>query len=113
GRLLADLTERLPHELVLFVEQGEEVFTLARGPERGAGARGLAMLRRLADSPGRARVVLALRTEFQGRLLGQLQQDPEDLAWLRSYLLEPLDEKALVDAVLAPTAGERPPEATE
>jgi WD40 repeat protein len=104
GRLLAELAERLPHEVVLLLEQGEELFTLTEGLERGAGPRAVAMLRRLADTPGRARVVLSLRTDYQGRLLGLLQQGPEDLAWLRSHRLEPLDEQALLNAVQAPTS---------
>jgi WD40 repeat protein len=113
GRLLADLAERLPHELVVFIEQGEELFTLTGGSDGATRVRGLEILRRVADVPGRARVVLSLRTEYQGRLLSQLQQGPEDLAWLRSYLLEPLSEKALVQAVLGPTAGQPMPGAAE
>ncbi len=114
GRLLAELAERLPHELVVFVEQGEELFTLTGGGTDGATrVRGLEILRRVADVPGRARVVLSLRTEYHGRLLSQLLQGPADLAWLRSYLLEPLGEKALVEAVLGPTAPEASPLAAE
>src|SRR5262249_42581572 len=106
GRLLAELAERLPYELVLFIEQGEEMFTLAPGgPEGVTRVRGVAMLRQLAEVPGRARVVLSLRTEYHGRLLSQLSQNPsEGLEWLRAYLLQPLAEKDLLDAVLAPTS---------
>jgi WD40 repeat protein len=114
GTLLAELAEHLPHELVVLVEQGDEVFTLAGRSQEGATPiRELKMLRRLAETPGRARVVLSLRTEYQGRLLNQLQQGAEDITWLRSYLLEPLGEKALVQAILGPTSVETPPAATE
>ncbi|MCI0464721.1 MAG: hypothetical protein L0Z62_47970 [Gemmataceae bacterium] len=114
ARIVAAISERLPHDLVLVIEQGEELFTLRRY-EGGAPARrrGLAMLRHLAQEATGARVVLSLRTEYQGRLLTHLLQGAEAAPWLRTYLLEPLREEDLIEAVLLPTATEPLPGTTQ
>ena len=64
-------------------------------------------------TPGRARLVMSLRTEYHGRVLGQLRQDSPDLRWLRDYLLHPLDSDALLEAMLRPIATEAPPGCAE
>jgi WD40 repeat protein len=110
ARLLAALAERLPHELIVVIEQGEEIFTLTRKPDyTDRESKALAILRGLIEVPARACVVLSLRGEYVGRLLEALPQH----AAVRSYLLRELDKDALLDAVLLPTASEPVPGAAE
>src|SRR5262249_5963770 len=58
GRLLAALSSRLPHGLVLVIDQGEEVITLAR-TEKDATNRRLALetLRRAVAVPGDFKII--------------------------------------------------------
>src|SRR5262249_36769336 len=70
ARLLAALTERLPHELIVMIEQGEELFTLAGLPgDTRPAARSLALLHGVARTPANARVIVSLQTEYHGRLM--------------------------------------------
>jgi hypothetical protein len=114
GRLLAALAERLPYTLVLVIDQGEEVFTLARTWE-DEDSRGLAleMLRRVLEAPGRFKVIISLRTEYYGRLLAALGQDVRSAVGVRDYLLTELQERELSEAILRPTATARIAHASE
>jgi hypothetical protein len=105
GRLLTALAERLPYVLVLVIDQGEEVFTLARTKE-DEDNRGLVleMLRRLVGVPGKFKVIVSLRTEYYGRLIDGLRQGLRDMGGVRDYLLTELDETQLAAAILRPTA---------
>ena len=59
GRLLSDLAGRLPHNLVLVIDQVEEVFTLARTPEDAESrAAGLEMLRRAVAVQGDFKLIV-------------------------------------------------------
>jgi WD40 repeat protein len=103
GRILAALTERLPFELVIVIEQGEELFTLT---DEGAPTRhALALLRRAALAPAWVKFVVGLRTEYHGRVLHQLRA--RDAApWVGDLLLNPLGRDALLEALLLPTVDE-------
>ena len=77
-RLLADLlarmASRLPHALVLVLDQAEEVFTLVRTPEEVADRDlALRMLQRLVDVRADVKLIVSLRTEYYGRLLDHLR----------------------------------------
>jgi WD40 repeat protein len=105
GRLLAVLSDRLPHELIVIIEQGEELFSLAqRLPDRSFRRKAIETLRGLAERAGRAMVVLELRTEYYGRFLHALDQTSADAGWLRSYFLGQLGEEQMVEALSLPTA---------
>ena len=80
GKLLAALASRLPHALVLVIDQAEEVFTLVR--TRGDVAnrdRALRMLQRLLDVQGDVKVIVSLRTEYYGRLIDRLRAGRRDM----------------------------------
>jgi WD40 repeat protein len=114
GRLLAALAERLPYTLVLVIDQGEEVFTLARTRQDEANRHlALEMLRRVLEAAGRFRVIVSLRTEYYGRLLDALRQDVRSAAVVRDYLLTDLQEGELAEAMLRPTATAPIPHASE
>ena len=54
---------RLPHALVLVLDQAEEVFTLAKTPEEVAGRdHALRMLQRLVDVKADVKLIVSLRT---------------------------------------------------
>jgi WD40 repeat protein len=114
GRLLAALAERLPYTLVLVIDQGEEVFTLAR-TRQDEDSRHLAleMLRRALEVRGRFKVIVSLRTEYYGRVLDALRQDVRSAAAVRDYLLTDLQEGELAEAILRPTATAPIPHASE
>ena len=103
GRALAALTERLPFELVIVIEQGEELFTLAKEEE---SLPALKMLRQAAQGMARVKWVIGVRTEFLGRLLHYLQPQTATTPWLGDYLLKDLDSDALLEALLLPTLNE-------
>jgi WD40 repeat protein len=117
GRLLTALADALPQEPVLLIEQGEEMFTLARRREDAVNRQaGLEMLRRLAATPGQGKVVVLLRTEYYGRLISQLRLNalsPPGEAGLRDYFLTELSEEGMMEAVLQPTLDEPIPYSTE
>ncbi len=114
GRLLAALAERLPYTLVLVIDQGEEVFTLARTQEdEGNRHRALEMLRRVLEVPGRFKVIVSLRTEYYGRLVDALRQDVGSATVITDYLLTDLQEREMADAILRPTATAPIPHARE
>lgn len=104
GRVLTALTERLPFELVIVVEQGEEMFSLT--DEDRSPRKALALLRHAAQSRARVKVVLALRTEFHGQLFHHLQPGAAATPWWGEYLLKPLGRDVLLDALLLPTVDE-------
>ena len=86
--LLARMAGRLPHALVLVLDQAEEVFTLARTPEEVAGRdHGLRMLQRLVDVKADVKLIVSLRTEYYGRLLDHLRAGRRDLIGVRDDLL--------------------------
>jgi WD40 repeat protein len=109
GRLLDDVTRRLPYELVIAIDQGEELLTLVRSPtERERRQQALAMLASLAASAARCKVVLVVRTEYAGQLAGLLPAGPGRDRFA-DFFLEELGAAAMADAVLAPTSRDEIP----
>jgi WD40 repeat protein len=106
SRLLDDITERLPFELVMVIEQGEDLLTqpsTAAEPMRRQAA--LSMLANLAAASARCKVILTVRSEFFGQLCDAFPGGKDRSGW-RDVYLAPLDKKALTEALLAPTATE-------
>ncbi len=110
ARLLDELTKSLPFDLVMVLEQGEDLVLQVNSRE-AAQRRGkaLAMLGHLFRSPARCKVVLAMRTEYVGRLA---EHAPMHVAW-RSFALRPLNESQLTRAFLLPAATEPAPGSDE
>ena len=107
--LLADMISRmagrLPYALVLVLDQAEEVFTLAKTPEEVAGRdHGLRMLQRLVDVQADVKLIVALRTEYYGRLLDHLRAGRRDLTGVRDDLLRDFSRSALIEAITRPTS---------
>ncbi len=104
GRLLDDLTRRLPFELVVTIDEGEDLLTLARSViERERRRQALDMLLTLAESPARCKLVLLLRTEYFGQLAGLLPVRVGRSLW-KEFYLEELSMTGMTDAVLGPTS---------
>lgn len=103
ARLLEALTRRLPDELVIAIDQGEELVTMPqRRNEKARRDRALEMLQRLAESPARCKVVLVVRGEFVGRLTALWPASRERAGW-REMLLDDLSAQALAGAAAWPT----------
>lgn len=111
GQLLIGLTLRLPFELLVLIEQGEELFTQgATSPSQGRRQRALAMLAAAAGLAGQFKLVMSLRTDFYGRLLTELSATGSNqLPAIKNFLLEDLSKEAMVEAILLPTANEEIP----
>jgi hypothetical protein len=62
------------------------------------------MLSRVGEGRGDYKVIVSLRTEFYGRLIGSLRQGPQGATGVRDYFLADLDFDALVAFVTLPTA---------
>jgi WD40 repeat protein len=114
GRILAALTQGLPFELVLLVEQADDLFSLQRSGGNDYNLQGsLAMLRAILAVPARAKLVLSLRTEYLGRLFDAIAQTPEDGQHVRTFLTRELTEEQLVEVILQPTSAEPLPNTEE
>jgi formylglycine-generating enzyme required for sulfatase activity len=103
--VLARMADRLPHALVLVLDQAEEVFTLARTAEEVVGRdHGLRMLQRLVDVTADVKLIVSLRTEYYGRLLDYLRAGRRDLTGVRDDLLRDFSRAALIEAITRPTS---------
>ena len=77
--LLAQMAARLPHALVLVIDQAEELFTLARSPaEIEVRDHALKMIQRVVDIKADVKLIISLRTEYIGRLLDHLRAGRRD-----------------------------------
>jgi WD40 repeat protein len=119
GRVLAALGDALPYGLVLVIDQGEEIFTLVPTPKEDQDSRAalealrqndqvrevaLEMLRRAAPARGNFKIIVSLRTEYCGRLMAWLRWNWQDSTRVREYLLAPLSEGQLAEAIKRPTS---------
>lgn len=113
GMVLAAITASLPFELIIAVDQGEELLTLARTAQQEARRdRALAMLTALARSAPRCKMVFTIRSQSLGELIGLLPDGAQPANW-RSYSLRPLSEAEMVDALLWPTNRDEVPGSDE
>jgi len=105
ARALARLGRALPYTLVLVIDQAEEVFTLARPDADGPArlARSLRMLARLGSCPGDFKVIVAVHTEFYGRIVAVLRRAADGARAVRDDFLAELGRDDLVDFVTRPT----------
>jgi WD40 repeat protein len=111
ARVLNAVSDRLPHELIVLVEQGEELFTIAQEPR--SRSRTLDMLQRVAAGSGQFKMILSLRTEFFGRLLDRLGARTASEAGVRSFFLAGFDAEMIAEAIEMPTAREPVPYAAD
>ncbi len=105
-RALGALASSVPFTLVLIIDQGEEMFTLAKPDSSGLADRDrvLRMLSRVGEGRGDYKVIVSLRTEFYGRLIGSLRQGPDGATGVRDYLLADLDRDDLIAFITRPTS---------
>jgi tetratricopeptide (TPR) repeat protein len=105
-RALGALASSVPFTLVLVIDQAEEMFTLANPDGSGLADRDrvLRMLSKVGEGRGDYKVIVSLRTEFYGRLIGSLRQGPNGATGIRDYLLADLDRDDLVAFVTRPTS---------
>ncbi|QEH32543.1 WD domain, G-beta repeat [Aquisphaera giovannonii] len=102
--ILARMAGRLPHALVLVLDQAEEVFTLARTKQDEANRdQALRMIQGLVDVRADVKLIVALRTEYYGRLLDHLREGRRDLVGVRDDLLRDFSRPALIEAIKRPT----------
>jgi len=114
ARVLGRLARALPVTLVLVIDQAEEMFTLARSPAEAWGRdRVLEMIRQVADGQGDFKLIVALRTEYYGRLVSALRRGLAEADGVREYLLTDLDVTAMVEVIRRPTSREHLPHAAE
>jgi WD40 repeat protein/tetratricopeptide (TPR) repeat protein len=111
---LGGVGRAVPVTPVLVIDQAEEVFTLARRPdEQFARDRVLEMLRHVADGRGDYKLIVALRTEFYGRLVSALRRGLSEPEGVREYLLTDLDACAMMAVIRRPTSRELLPHSAE
>jgi len=114
ARVLSRLARALPVKLVLVIDQAEEMFTLARSPAEEWGRdRVLEMIRQVGDGQGDFKLIVALRTEYYGRLVSALRRGLGEADGVREYLLTDLDVRAMVEVIRRPTSREHLPHAVE
>ncbi|MGE0791966.1 MAG: hypothetical protein AB7S26_40200 [Sandaracinaceae bacterium] len=108
--LLADLLTAwgrvLPYTFVLFIDQSEEVFTLAAAEHKREARAFFSALVAAADegSPG-WRIVVSLRTEYYGRLLGSLRDHQAGPIAMRDFWLDEIsEERTLLRIIEKPTS---------
>jgi hypothetical protein len=114
GKLLEALSDQLPFGLVLVIDQGEEVFTLAADPEDASNrALGIRLLAWAANTPGDFKQIISLRTEYYGRIASLFHEIVHDPLSVREYLLKDFSEKQLVEAIERPTLNHEIPYTSE
>ncbi len=111
ARLLDSLSRQLPHDLVILIEQGEEIFTQAREPEDAQRrGRALRMLSLAARQVPRCKIIISLRSDYLGRLRGELaDNDPDPVAGqthVRDFCLPELQRHQLLEVLMLPTSTE-------
>jgi WD40 repeat protein len=104
AKLLNGLSEKLPHALVLVLDQAEELFTFAKEQAEIEGRdRFLKLLQAVLDVRSDVKVIVSLRTEYYGRLLDHLRAGRPDSTGIRDDLLRDLSRQDLIEAIEFPT----------
>ena len=104
-RAVQELTHR-PETLILIIDQGEEVFRGETDPWEAAAKAYFDFLHLLCVRPLAVRVCISMRSEYKARFDDQLLQRGFSPDRLTGYYLAPLNEDALVEAILHPTKKE-------
>ncbi len=100
---LDKITCRLPVELLLVFEQGEDLMRVTTPSGKEKQNRALQILSGLLASAARCKVIVAMRTEYLGRLMDPLSHGSE--RW-RAYYLDEMTAEQMHQAILLPTAME-------
>ena len=104
-KVLGHFARRIPETLVLIFDQVEEVLTLRPGQNGDSSRhRFFEFLDRFMDAGIDVKMVLALRTEYFGRVLDALQYGVFDVGATSYYLLKELSEQELIRAIVRPTS---------
>ena len=105
GKLLELLSRDLPQDLLILIEQGEELITLAdKDEDEPRRRRALDMLVRAVRRAPRCKIVLSARTDFLGRLLAEFPA--HGVEHVQEFLLPDLSREQLLEVLLLPTASE-------
>jgi hypothetical protein len=109
SRAMLGVLERLsgivPQTLTLVIDQGEELLTLDQSPT-GEEARHsfLEFLGLFTRTTIDLKLVLALRTEYYGRIYAKLRRAQAEIFGIREYFLDELTTEQLVQAIIQPTS---------
>ena len=107
GQLLHAITAELSFELVVLIEHGDEIFSLARPEtEPRMATEAFASLGAAIRGTARAKFIVSLRTEYLGRFTDYLQQTPHNAGTVRTFLVRELSADDLLEVILQPTAQE-------
>jgi CHAT domain-containing protein/tetratricopeptide (TPR) repeat protein len=102
------IASKLPETLVWVVDQVEEVLTLRPGKIGDAQrSQFFAFLRMFAERAMDTKIILAIRTEYFGRLVAKLGRTAASPRGVTDYLLTDLSEDRLVKAIKRPSSEER------
>lgn len=108
GSLVDSLTciaRKLPETLVLVIDQVEEALTLRPGQGgEGSRTRFFVFLEQFMDIAIDLKIILAIRTEFFGRLIYELRHSIDYSSRIPDYFLMDLSEEQLVRAIVLPTS---------
>lgn len=104
---LRQLGACLPRTLVLIIDQGEEVLTLAPGTDGDAAREEFFQLvAALSRADLDIKLLVALRTEYYGRFRHELQTRLADVTHVTDYYLGDLEAAGLFQAITRPTSRE-------
>jgi tetratricopeptide (TPR) repeat protein len=107
AKLLTRIAAPLPHALVLFMDQAEELFTFSRSPEEIRDRdHALKMIQRVVDIRADVKLVISLRTEYYGRLLDHLRAGRRSFSEVRNELHRDFTPASLIGAIERPTSTE-------
>ncbi len=114
GRVLLAFSQNLPHELVVLIEHGEELYSLTKdGDDIRLRQSSLATLRSFGLSKGHSKILFSIRTEYLARLRARLEPNtrkPMVMGFpLRAYLLSALNLEQLIRVIELPTTFEMLP----
>lgn len=102
--IIRALARILPATLVLIIDQGEEVFTVdVTSTGRNRADLFFRFLRDFITSKVDLKILIALRTEFVGRLEAKISHGRPPNAALAKYYLGDLDDSAIRRAIIRPT----------
>jgi hypothetical protein len=101
---LSCIARKLPETLVLVIDQMEEMLTLRPGIEgEDSRSKFIDFLEQFMERNVDIKIILAIRTEFFGRLIDELRQSINDTTRISDYLLRDLSEEQLIRAIVRPT----------
>jgi uncharacterized protein YjbI with pentapeptide repeats len=104
-KILGEIAVRLPKTLVLIIDQGEEVITLKPNREDDQPMqRFFHFIELFSETCYDLKLLIALRTEFYGRFLGEMYQAQTPM--IANYLLGDLTKDQIVTAIERPTSTE-------